>query len=53
MDADLNLDQTRAKEIVEQLENALSQLDKLNASLAAINVDTAILRLCDDFSISR
>ncbi|WP_156472282.1 hypothetical protein [Sphingorhabdus sp. M41] len=41
------------REWIDQLEQILSQLDSIQASIAAIHVDTAIVELCQLADIER
>jgi hypothetical protein len=53
MDPELEYDEARSGEILIQLESALINLDKIDAEVAAIHVDAAIVSICKKYGLSR
>jgi prefoldin subunit 5 len=49
----MSSDKEALREWIDQLEQILSQLDSINASIAAIHVDIAIAELCQLAEIER
>lgn len=49
----MSSDTEALREWIDQLEQILSQLDSIKASIAAIHVDTAIVELCQMADIER
>ncbi len=49
----MSSDKEILRERISQLEEILSQLDSMNASVAAIHVDMAIVELCQIADIER
>ena len=49
----MNRDTENFHDLIDQLEQTLSQLDSINAKIAAIHVDIAIVELCKLADIER